>query len=334
MRTNFIIKNNALSFDKDHIVLFSLFSLLFLLQFIFREFLFYLTPFMPSTGINMTYLELIGTFSIFGLGVVIPFLLHMLKIPLRFVYLVVTTIMLWGGTILSLVYPTYYMTLPWILGSIALTALTILSLITVIYELRATSIPMIPLILLQILSLTLYLANVMTEYFALPLGGLSPYFTYPMLYLAGIGGVALLVYSIYVIIADRKINVKVLIGYAVAAVIGFFMAYPLYELTLYNSFMAHMMSMVFAMGLGILASPSSMPLVAIFMGIYTYSIIALIINGAFTGSPIRYVMAVASLVYLVTAFVEHALVIMFAPIIVVSNALIYINLSNKAVRYG
>jgi hypothetical protein len=326
---NRIIKNNinrntAVGLGVDYTVLFTLFSLLFLLQFIFREFLFYVAPFMPSSGVNMTALELVGTFSIFGLEVVIPFLLYLIRIPMRTVYLVILTTMLWGGTLLSFIYPGYYMTAPWLIGSIAVASLTMLSLIIVIYELGRRSTPLIPLIILQFASLILYVADVLTEYFALPLGGLGPYFVYPMLYLAGIGVLVLTAYTIYPLLTGR-FNIKVLVGYIIAALVGFAMAYPLYQLTIYNSFMSHIMSMVFAMGLGVLAPPSYMPLLAVFMGMYIYAIIALSINGIVSKSPIMYTIAVASLIYLTTAFMTHALIATFASIVLVSNALIFIN---------
>lgn len=189
--------------NRDQTVLVALFSVLFILYFIFREFLFYVAPFMPSTGINMADLELIGTFSVFGLEVVIPFMLYFIRIPLSRIYFLVTVLMLWGGTLLSILYPMYYMTIPWVMGSLVYAALTVLSLIALVYELRIKSLPLAPLILLQLISLALYIANVLTEYFAFSLGGLSPYLVYPMLYLAGIGGVVLLIYSIYILIINR-----------------------------------------------------------------------------------------------------------------------------------
>ncbi len=82
--------------NRDQTVLVALFSVLFILYFIFREFLFYVAPFMPSTGINMADLELIGTFSVFGLEVVIPFMLYFIRIPLSRIYFLVTVLMLWG----------------------------------------------------------------------------------------------------------------------------------------------------------------------------------------------------------------------------------------------
>ena len=341
MNSNVInrVKNQVLTqpFNKDQSVLVALFSALFLLYFIFREFLFYVAPFMPSTGVNMVYLELVGTFSVFGLEIVIPFLLYVISIPLSRVYLAVTLLMLWGGTILSFLYPTYYMTVPWVMGSLVYAALTMLSLLVSLYELRAKSAPLIPLILLQLLSLILYVANVLTEYFAAPLGGLSPYFVYPMLYLAGAGGIALLIYSIYSLImvaSSRGINVKLILGQILALVMGVALAYPLYELTAYNSFMSHIMSMVFAMGLGILAPPASMPLIAVFVGIYVYSIITLIINGAINHSPMQYLTAIAALIYVTTAFIEHAIIVVFASVLAVTNLLIYLGIISRSQSMG
>ena len=328
--------NNNLFFvglSIDYNILFALFSLLFLLQFIFREFLFYLAPFMPSGGLNMTGLELIGTFSVFGLEVVIPFLLYLIKIPMRAVYLAVLTAMLWGGTLLGLIYPEYYMSAPWLIGSIAVAALTALSLAVAVYELGRRSAPLMPLMLLQFASLILYLADVLTEYFAAPLGGLGPYFVYPMLYLAGIGGLALAAYAIYPLVAGRP-SAKALVGHAAAALAGLAMAYPLYQLTDYNNFMSHIMSMVFAMGLGIPAPPSYMPLVAAFTGIYVYALIALVVDGVVNKSPIMHTAAVASLVYLTTAFVTHALIVTFASVILASNALAFVGWREATRRRG
>ena len=317
------------SLDRDQAILTMLFSLLFLLYFVFREFLFYVAPFMPSSGINMANLELIGTFSVFSLEIVIPFLLYFIRIPLSRVYFIITLLILWGGTLLSFLYPMYYMTIPWIAGSLAYTALTILSLITLIYELRTRSIPLLPLILLQLMSLTLYIANVLTEYFALPLGGLSPYFVYPMLYLAGIGGITLLIYSIYPLINRGRLSMRLVLGYVFAAVMGVIMAYPLYMLTAYNGFMSHIMSMVFAMGLGILAPPASMPLIAVFVGIYVYSIIALVISGVVSNSPMQYIIAIASLIYVTMAFVEHAIMVVFASVLTITNLVIYLGINSR-----
>ncbi|ADN50621.1 hypothetical protein [Vulcanisaeta distributa] len=319
--------------NRDQTVLVALFSVLFILYFIFREFLFYVAPFMPSTGINMADLELIGTFSVFGLEVVIPFMLYFIRIPLSRIYFLVTVLMLWGGTLLSILYPMYYMTIPWVIGSLVYAALTVLSLIALVYELRIKSLPLAPLILLQLISLALYIANVLTEYFAFSLGGLSPYLVYPMLYLAGIGGVVLLIYSIYILIINR-INTKLILGYVSAAVLGLLMAYPLYSLTIYNSFMSHIMSMVFAMGLGILAPPSSMPLIAVFIGIYTYSIIALVISGIMNKMPMHYLIAVASLIYVTTAFIEHAIIVIFAAVLTITNLMIYLSITSKAQAMG
>ena len=334
-----MVKNHIIfqPFNRDQAVLVALFSVLFLLYFIFREFLFYVAPFMPSTGVNMVDLELIGTFSVFGLEIAIPFLLYAVKVPLSRVYLAVTLLMLWGGTILSFLYPTYYMTMPWVVGSLAYAAFTMLSLLVLVYELRIKSIPLIPLVLLQLASLALYMANVLTEYFAAPLGGLSPYFVYPMLYLAGAGGAALLIYSIYSLImaiGSGRIGVKLILGQVLALVMGIALAYPLYELTVYNGFMSHIMSMVFAMGLGILAPPASMPLVAVFMGIYVYSIIALVINGAINHSPMQYLTAVAALVYVTTAFIEHAIIVVFASVLAVTNLLIYLGMVSRSQSIG
>ncbi|BDR92824.1 hypothetical protein [Vulcanisaeta souniana] len=320
--------------SRDQTILMVLFSVLFLLYFIFREFLFYVAPFMPSTGINMVDLELIGTFSVFGLEIVIPFMLYLIKAPLSGVYFIITVLMLWGGTLLSILYPMYYMSIPWVIGSLIYVALTVLSLITLIYELRIKSLPLIPLILLQLASLILYIANVLTEYFALPLGDLSPYFVYPMLYLAGIGSIALLIYSTYALIIEGKVNARLILGYVAAAVLSVSMAYPLYTLTMYNGFMSHIMSMVFAMGLGILSPPSSMPLIAVFMGIYTYSIIALVISGIMNKIPMYYLVAVASLIYVTTAFIEHAIIVIFASVLTITNLIIYLNIINKPREVG
>lgn len=70
----------------------------------------------------------------------------------------------------------------------------------------------------------LYVANVLTEYFALPLGGLGPYFVYPMLYLTGIGVLALAAYIIYLLLVKGD-YVRVVIGYVVAVIMGFIIAY-------------------------------------------------------------------------------------------------------------
>ncbi len=220
------------------------------------------------------------------------------------------------------------------MGSLVYAALTVLSLIALVYELRIKSLPLAPLILLQLISLALYIANVLTEYFAFSLGGLSPYLVYPMLYLAGIGGVVLLIYSIYILIINR-INTKLILGYVSAAVLGLLMAYPpLYSLTIYNSFMSHIMSMVLAMGLGILAPPSSMPLIAVFIGIYTYSIIALVISGIMNKMPMHYLIAVASLIYVTTAFIEHAIIVIFAAVLTITNLMIYLSITSKAQAMG
>nr|KJR73191.1 MAG: hypothetical protein TU35_07295 [Thermoproteus sp. AZ2] len=306
----------------EYKLLLALFSIFFLLQFIFREFLFYVAPFMPSTGINMVDLELVGTFAVFGLEVVVPFLLYMTDIPLRTAYLAFVTAMLWGGTALGYLYPIYSSTPFWALASLTLAAFTALSLIIMVYELKASSAPLAPLVALQMASLTLYVADVATEYFGLPLGGLSPFFVYPMLLLAGLGGITTAGYSIYLL--TRGFNKKTAAAYAAAAVIGFATAYPLYQLTLYNSFMAHIMSMVFAMGLGVLAPPVSMPAAAAFMGLYIYAIIALAAYGVLARSPLHYAMAAATLIYLTTAFAQHAVVVIFASVIAAANALAYI----------
>lgn len=326
-------KNNSIFFrtypDRDQIVLIILFSVLFLLYFIFREFLFYVAPFMPGSGASTAGLELIGTFSVFGLEIAIPFLLYMAKVPLGRIYFAATLVMLWGGSALSIVFPTYYMTAPWVMGSLAYAALTMLSLLTLLYELRIKSAPLIPLILLQLVSLVLYIANVLTEYFAAPLGGLGPYLVYPMLYLAGAGGVSILAYSIYSLYSGKRVNIKLILGHIFAALMGVATAYPLYELTAYNGFMSGIMSMVFAMGLGVLAPPAWMPLVAAFMGIYVYSIIALAISGVLNRSPMQYLTAIAALVYVTTAFIEHAIVVVFAAVLTATALMIYLGADVK-----
>ncbi|WP_237698230.1 hypothetical protein [Thermoproteus uzoniensis] len=283
---------------------------------------------MPSPGPGVSYLELVGTFAVFGIEVVIPFLLYVAETPLSKIYLVAVTAAMWGGTLLSFIYSQYYMTVPWILVSIIVASLTVLSLVTVLAEIGLRSAPLWPLIALQILSLLLYLANVLTEYFAAPFGGLGPYLVYPMLYLAATGGLSLLAYALYSM-ARTRIGLKSALGYAAAAVLALLLAYPLYQLTIYNNFMAGIMSMVFAMGMGVLIPPQAMPIAAIFAGIYVFSIIALVVNGVVAKSPIRSATAVAALVYLTTAFVEHAVMVIFASIITVSNILVYLKINES-----
>ena len=87
--------------SKYYGVLFSLFLALFLVQFVFRQFLQPILPFTPAPTGPLTIMGLVGTFGVAALAVVTPALIYETRVPLRPLYFTVTVIALWGGVALA-----------------------------------------------------------------------------------------------------------------------------------------------------------------------------------------------------------------------------------------
>lgn len=292
------------------------FGILFILQYIFREFLLPVFPFMPSSGANLAALGLIGTFSVVAMTVVAPMVIwESRRVMLRLTYFVASIIMGWGGIALGFLYPQYYLSTPWIIASLALCILTAVSILQVAVS-SIKSLALLPLLILELISLYQYMINILTEYALIPSINLSTYLVYPSIYMLIAGSVSLLALSIYV--RPRR---GLLIEYLVGAVISILLSEPMYQLLIYNRFMQSIMGEVAAMGLGILAPPSYLPALVIVMGIYIFSLIALV-SRAIMGEPLMGYYALAALIYIGTAFVVHALSIYFVVTITASVALI------------
>ncbi len=315
-----MLKVNTLSNIKYYDILFSMFLGFFIAQFALRQFLQPIMPFTPAPANVLTAMGLIGTFSVAALSVIIPFLIYESKIPLRMLYLVVITIALWGGVLLNYVYPTYYLTWPWITLSILLWGLTALAVVLASTSLKPIELILLaPAILLQLISLANYILNLMTEYYLLPITIPSTALVYPTLLLIIIGALTLTALALI----GFKANKWSITGYALTIVVASSIAVPLYQLTVNSFFMQHIMDMVFAMGFGILTPPVSVPLMSIILGIYVFAILAIITDGAFNR---RYLyLAALAVTYISTALTPHALSIYFASVAASSLAVSYIS---------
>ncbi len=292
------------------------FGILFLLQYAFREFLLPVFPFMPSSSSNMTALGLVGTFSVMAMTVVAPMVIwESKKLKLRLVYFAAAVVMGWGGIAFSLIYPQYYLTTPWVAASLILCAVTVASLIQVLIYGGIKSLALLPLIMLQLIAMYQYAVNVATEYMLIPYPNPSSYLVYPMMYLLMMGAASLLAVSIW-----TKPRRSVLIGYVIGAVSGALVAVPMYQLLAYNRFMQSIMGEVAAMGLGILAPPSYLPTLSIVMGIYVFSLVAMLAR-SLSGEPIMGFYALAALIFVGTAFAVHALSIYFIAAMTAAAAL-------------
>ncbi|GGP19912.1 hypothetical protein GCM10007981_05510 [Thermocladium modestius] len=237
------------------------------------------------------------------------------RLRLRLVYFAAAVIMGWGGIAFSLVYPQYYLSTPWVVASLILCAVTAVSLIQALIYGGIKSLALLPLILLQLIAMYQYAVNVATEYMLIPYPNPSSYLVYPMMYLLIIGALSLLAMSIWV-----KPRRSVLIGYAIGAIFGALVAVPMYQLLAYNRFMQSIMGEVVAMGLGILAPPSYLPMLSIVMGIYVFSFVVMLAR-SLSGEPIIGFYALAALIFIGTAFAVHALSIYFIAAMTAAAAL-------------
>jgi len=305
--------------SKYYGVLFSLFLALFLVQFVFRQFLQPILPFTPAPTGPLTIMGLVGTFGVAALAVVTPALIYETRVPLRPLYFTVTVIALWGGVALSFFYPHYYYSWPWLILSVVLWGLTILAVVMALTSMRPMELAlMMPIVVLQFISLVIYILNIVTEYYLTPLEGVVTQLAYPMLLLTLIGALTL------TILASMGIRASKwgLLGYAISALTAVALAMPLYSLTINNRFMQSIMDMIFAMGFGILAPPTSVPLLAIFLGLYVFSSLALIVNGVVNSRRYLYLAAIA-VTYVSTAYVPHVLSIYFTSVMASSLSLAY-----------
>lgn len=316
-----MIKVSELINIKYYNTLLYLFLGFFMMQFALRQFLQPIIPFTPAPANVLTSMGLIGTFSVAALSVIIPFLIYDSKVPLRILYLVVVTTALWGGVLLSYVYPTYYLTWPWVALSTLLWGLTIVAVILAATSLKPIElILLIPAILLQLSSLVNYILNLMTEYYLIPITIPSTALAYPTLLLVITGALTLTALALI----GFKVSKWSITGYALTIVIAASITLPLYQLTVDNTFMQHIMDMVFAMGFGVLAPPVSVPLMSIMLGLYVFASLALIINGIFNNRRYLYLTALA-VTYVSTALTPHALSIYFASVAASSLAVSYIS---------
>ncbi|MGC9137088.1 hypothetical protein [Caldivirga sp.] len=319
-----MIKVSGLSSVKYYDALLSLFLGLFIIQFAFRQFLQPIIPFTPAPANVLTAMGLIGTFSVAALSVTIPFLIYETKIPLRLLYLVVVTTALWGGVALSYLYPTYYITWPWITLSLLLWGLTILSIIMAVLSLRPIELILLsPAVLLQLTSLLGYIMNLLTEYYLIPAMGLTTQLVYPTVLLTVIGALTLTALALM----GLKTGVKAMTGYVLSGLTAVSLSLPLYQLTVGNVFMQHIIDMVFAMGFGILTPPTSVPLMSIILGLYVFSTLVLIVNGATNNRRYLYLAALA-VTYVSTALTPHSLSIYFASVASSSLAVSYLGKAN------
>ncbi|ABW02726.1 hypothetical protein [Caldivirga maquilingensis] len=302
---------------KYYDTLLSIFLGFFIAQFALRQFLQPIIPFTPAPANVLNTMGLAGTFSVAALSVIIPFLIYEFKvpIPLKTLYLIVIITALWGGVLLSYIYPSYYLTWPWIILSIILWGLTIMSIILAITSLRAIELTLLaPVILLQLTSLVSYILNLVTEYYLIPVMVPSTALVYPTLLLIIIGALTLTALALI----EVKVNKWSITGYVLAIIASASISLPLYQLTVNSFFMQHIMDMVFAMGFGVLAPPASVPLMSIILGLYVFAVLALIINGAFHR---RYLyLAALAVTYVSTALTPHVLSIYFASVIASSLA--------------
>jgi len=306
--------------SKYYNALLSLFLALFLVQFTFRQFLQPILPFTPAPTGPLTIMGLVGTFSVAALAVVTPALIYETRVPLRLLYFTVAMIALWGGVALSYLYPHYYYSWPWLTLSMVLWGLTILAVVMALTSMRPMELAlMMPIIALQLISLVIYMINIVTEYYLTPLEGVVTQLTYPMLLLTLIGALTLTVLALMGI----RVGKWSLVGYVASALTAIALAAPLYSLTINNGFMQHIMDMVFAMGFGILAPPTSIPFMTIVLGLYIFSSLTLIVNGVVNSRRYLHLAAIA-VTYVSTAYVPHVLSIYFTSVIASSLSLAYI----------
>ncbi len=299
-------------------LIFAVFSVLFVLQFALRQFLLPVLPFMPSPSSSLvTAAGLAGTFSVAGVAVMVSVLTYAARVPLRWLYFAAVTLAVWGGVVAGLVYPDYYYSAPWITVALLLVALSLASMALALRSLSVIEIiAMLPFVAAQAISLISYVLNVLEEYMGFAIGQslILPYIT---LYMAVAGALTSLAMSF---IAFRP-RPGVMARYAVAAALAFGISFPLYSLTANNVMMQHIMDMVFALGLGILTTPTSVPLISALMGVYAFSIVSLLANPS-DGHRYMYDGALMA-VLMATAVGSRALAISFASVIAASVSVYY-----------
>lgn len=273
-------------------------------------------PFLPSGAADVAPLLFVGTFAVAGLAVAAPWLIYESDAPLRFPTFAMTLALVWGGVLLSFIYPRYTFNQIWIALNMAYAALAAGLAVWAAARLGRRGVYLWPLTALAALSSALYLAQVSVAYFGVAVGAWTIYVPYVMLYLALAGLAGLMAMAL----AGLRPNLRIAVGYAASLLIGLGMAIPLYELTASNAFMQHIMDMVFAMGLGVVTTPSSIPLAAVFMGLYVAALLMLAVRSAAEG-PFYGGAALAGLVYATSSFTNHSIPIYFASVIAASLAL-------------